>query len=86
MRRRLRAALAMVGLLVSCPVSLSVPALAQFRSDTPPSRSDAFDPFDLLDGPADTPGCVRECVRDFNPCDPPSFKQIDGRCKHTHGS
>jgi len=24
--------------------------------------------------------CVRWCANDSNPCDPPYFKQADGRC------
>ena len=25
--------------------------------------------------------CVKMCRRDSNPCDPPQFKQADGRCE-----
>ena len=25
-------------------------------------------------------GCVRQCDHDMNPCDPPIYKQADGRC------
>ena len=25
--------------------------------------------------------CVKLCRRDTNPCDPPAFKQADGRCE-----
>ena len=25
-------------------------------------------------------GCVRQCNDDLNPCDPPSYKKLDGRC------
>ena len=28
-------------------------------------------------------GCVKWCFRDDSPCDPPSFKQADGRCSNT---
>lgn len=25
-------------------------------------------------------GCVQECNDDLNPCDPPLYKKLDGRC------
>lgn len=86
MRQRLCTALAAAGLAFYSPVVLSFPVWAQSQYSASPPRSAAFDPFDLLDGPPDTPGCIQQCVRDFNPCDPPTLKQTDGRCKHTHGS
>ena len=29
---------------------------------------------------ADGLGCVKTCEEDQNPCDPPSYKKLDGRC------
>ncbi len=29
-------------------------------------------------------GCVRQCIQDLSPCDPPSYKQADGRCSEDH--
>ena len=86
MRRRFCAVLAAIGLAMTGPVALSGPASAQSGYGAPPPRYDAFDPFDFLDGSPDTLGCMKDCVRDFSPCDPPMFKRTDGRCKHTHGS
>ena len=46
-------------------------------------------PYDPLtyytDGPPDTGGCVKECMRDFSPCDSAMDKKIDGRCNRNHG-
>ena len=41
-----------------------------------------YDPADYyLYGPPDTPSaCVRQCARDFSPCDTALEKKIDGRC------
>jgi hypothetical protein len=27
-------------------------------------------------------GCIKLCERDLNPCDPPVYKQADGRCNY----
>ena len=27
-------------------------------------------------------GCIKLCERDRNPCDPPVYKQADGRCNY----
>lgn len=33
-------------------------------------------------GVPDLQGCVRLCERDQSPCDPPVYKQADGRCNY----
>lgn len=30
----------------------------------------------------DARGCVKMCVRDDSPCDPPSYKRADNRCSN----
>jgi hypothetical protein len=43
------------------------------RSRPDPAGADAPDPARLR-------GCVPLCAFDASPCDPPTFKQADGRC------
>lgn len=33
----------------------------------------------------DERGCVKWCIRDESPCDPPSFKRADNRCSNYRG-
>ena len=32
----------------------------------------------------DEQGCVKLCIRDTSPCDPPQYKRTDGRCVIDH--
>lgn len=51
-------------------------------SDTLPTSQQIGVPFNSRDVGIPGPNyiCVKECRRDSSPCDPPSYKQADGRC------
>lgn len=66
-----------------CALAVATPALAQplpNRDDTyrGTATDQSFGGVNNLE--AQARGCVKLCARDMNPCDPPVFKQADGRC------
>jgi hypothetical protein len=72
-------------------LALLIPAAAaaQDRRPRPPADqygagSRTFPPHTPYPGPAGQV-CVAWCPADLNPCDPPLFKQADGRCMRNDG-
>lgn len=43
----------------------------------------AYHPFSS-DVEAAERGCLKLCIRDYSPCDPPRYKQADARCSPRH--
>lgn len=67
--------IATLGLLGAMPAQ---PVSAQIRDD----GSFGFFDFGAPDpvGVPDRDGCVKACIYDLSPCDPPEFKRADNRC------
>ena len=88
--------LSAIGLAVAVALTPALAASAKYRWQMHrhhahvfgPSRSYGYAPFGpapyaqspYAEAPAGAASCVRWCANDSNPCDPPYFKQADGRC------
>lgn len=73
---------AILALVAASSIGAAIPSRAgsPYRHAAPHDRSGP----DLPDPGASVPpaqqGCVPLCAFDSAPCDPPAFKQADGRC------
>ncbi|MBV8568084.1 MAG: hypothetical protein JO273_21775 [Methylobacteriaceae bacterium] len=74
-----------IGLAVAVALTPALAASAKYRWHVHrhharvfgPSRYYGYMPYGAAPYSA---ACVRWCANDSNPCDPPYFKQADGRC------
>lgn len=71
--------------------SLLVVAVAMPAAAAPPPAPDRTELAQAGQAEARTPpgvpdrqGCARLCENDLSPCDPPVYKQADGRCTGRH--
>ena len=67
-------------ILLNAALLSPLPAIASPHDAWDPvGRFFEFEPATPFNVP-DENGCVRICLQDTSPCDPPSFKHTDGRC------
>ena len=70
-----------LAILAAVAVTFLAPAAsAQYYRRGPAIYASPTSPYSGYAAPARGFYCVRECVQDTSPCDPPEYKRTDGRC------
>lgn len=68
-----------VATLSAAAVAILAPAAsAQFHQRYPAYEARPYSAYEVAPSPAFY--CVKDCMQDTKPCDPPVYKRADGRC------